>query len=159
MGKYFPLFVNLEKKKILVVGAGKIATRRIGALLEFGAHITVTAPKASKQVEAWAKEGRMACRLCEYRPGLIKDYFRDSDLVLAATSDPMVNEAVWAECKKLGIPVNVSSDKTKCDFYFPGLAVNGETVVGVTAGGSDHVLAKELTERIRKEVLRNGNEH
>lgn len=118
MGKYFPLFVNLEKKKILVVGAGKIATRRIGALLEFGAHITVTAPKASKQVEAWAKEGRMACRLCEYRPGLIKDYFRDSDLVLAATSDPMVNEAVWAECKKLGIPVNVSSDKTKCDFYF-----------------------------------------
>ena len=54
------------------------------------------------------------------------------------------------------IPVNVSSDKTLCDFYFPGVARKGSIVVGVTAGGTDHAGAKRVTQAVRK-LLEEGD--
>ena len=59
MSRYFPLFVDLEQKKIVVVGAGRIAERRIQTLLSFEAQITVIAPEASVKIRKLAKEGRL----------------------------------------------------------------------------------------------------
>ena len=69
MSRYFPLFVNLEGKKILVYGAGVIGFRRILALLEFGCELTVIAPRALPEVEKLAKEGRILFRRTVYHPG------------------------------------------------------------------------------------------
>lgn len=148
MSRYFPLFVNLEGKKIKVFGAGVIAARRIQALLDFGCLLTVTAPEASETVQKFAEEGRLIWKREAYRPGMVKGAF----LVLAATDRPEVNARIREECHELGIPVNVCSDLTLCDFYFPGLAVKEELVVGVTAGGKDHKLARNVTERIRESL-------
>ena len=67
MSRYFPLFIDLEGKKIAVVGAGKIASRRIRTLLEFGAELTVLAPEASEEVRCLAEEGRLIWRREAYR--------------------------------------------------------------------------------------------
>lgn len=146
MSRYFPLFVNLEGKKILIYGAGTIGTRRIRSLLEFGCELTVTAPKASPEVEKLAEEGKILWKKSVYHPGEIG---KDACLVLAASSDKDINAQIGAECREKHIPVNVSSDKGLCDFYFPGLAVKEELVAGVTAGGADHGRAKKAAGEIR----------
>ena len=152
MSRYFPLFVNLEGKKVCIFGAGDVAARRILALLEFGCELSVIAPEAVPRVENLAGEGRLVWEKSPYRPGMVKE----AALVLAATDSRTVNEELWRECRELKIPVNVSSDRRLCDFYFPGLAVKEDVVAGVTAGGRDHKLARKVTERIREVLQEDG---
>lgn len=149
MSRYFPLFVDLEQKKIVVVGAGRIAERRIQTLLSFEAQITVIAPEASVKIRKLAKEGRLHWQQERWSPEA--ESFLDGSLfVLAAVDDGAVNKAVFRACRARGIPANCSDDRTRCDFYFPGIAEGGGVTAGVTAGGTDHRLAREATERIRK---------
>ncbi len=149
MSRYFPLFVNLEGKKIWIYGAGEIASRRISALFDFGCELTVIAPKASEKVESLFNTGKLVWRQEEYSPGEIP---ADVCLILAATDQKEINAQIGAECKKKKILVNVCSDKNLCDFYFPGLAVNGNLVAGVTAGGEDHKRARAATEKVQAVV-------
>ena len=148
MSRYFPLFIDLEKKKVTVIGAGTIASRRIRTLLNFGAQITVLAPEASEEVRGLAEEGKLVWRKGLYAPGL-PGLLEDAAFVLAATDSPETNQAVWQECRAHGIPVNLSNDREKCDFYFPGIAAGGGIVAGITAEGKNHRLAREVTEQVR----------
>ena len=143
---FFPLFVDLSGKKILVVGGGNVALRRIRTLLGFTETLTVVAPRLHPDLRTLEAEGKLTVLPRLYEPGDIEGAF----LVLAATDDPAVNEAVRCDCQRLGIPVNVSSDRHGSDFYFPGIARKGNYVVGVTASGHDHAGAKKLTEAIRE---------
>ena len=149
MSRYFPLFVDLKQKKIVVVGAGRIAERRIQTLLSFEARITVIAPEASGKIRGFAKEGRLHWQRERWSPDA-ENILDGSLFVLSAVDDGAVNEAVFRACRARGIPVNCSDDRTRCDFYFPGIAEGGGVTAGVTAGGTDHRLAREATERIRK---------
>ena len=137
---YFPMFIDLSGKKIAVVGGGKIALRRIRTLLQFGGKLTVVSPEALPELEALAEEGRIVWIREAYRRELILD----ADMVLACTDNPAVNDEIYGVCRCLGIPVNVCSDRRKCDFYFPGVVKKENVVVGVTAGGTDHRKAREV---------------
>lgn len=147
MGTYFPMFVNMEGKQIQVFGGGKIAARRVLALLEFGARVQVTAPEISEELKQAANQ--KASLTLEYR-GYQKGELQEADFVLAATGDDKVDEMIFQECRHKEIPVNVASDQKKCDFYFPGIARKGEITVGVTAGGKNHKKAAEVSEKIRE---------
>lgn len=151
MSRYFPLFVNLEGKHVIIYGAGNIGSRRILSFLKFGCSLTVIAPKPSEEVKKLSKEGRLILKQEEYQPGSIPE---DACLVLAATSSKEVNAWIGEECRKKQIPVNVSSDKSLCDFYFPGLAVQDDLVAGVTTGGTDHKRARRAAEQIRR-IIKN----
>ena len=157
MSSYFPLFVDVEQKKIVVVGAGRIARRRIQTLLSFGARILVIAPEAVEEIQALAEEGRLTWRKTGWGPET-EAALDGSLFVLSAADDRAVNEAVYLACKARGIPVNCSDDRARCDFYFPGIAQGGGVTAGVTAGGTDHRLAREATERIRRCLTENGSE-
>ena len=146
MSRYCPLFVNLVGRRVVVYGAGSIGSRRILSLLEFGCSLTVVAPEASGEVKKLSEESKLLWDQAEYRPGSIPE---DACLVLATTSSREVNAQIGAECKRKQIPVNISSDKSLCDFYFPGLAIKGDLVAGVTAGGEDHRRARKAAEEIR----------
>lgn len=149
MARYFPIFVSLEGKKIVVVGAGRIAGRRIRTLLEFGARLTVIAPEAGSEIQALAEQGKLFWRKESWN-GTMEELLSDSFFVLAATDAPQVNEAVWKACKEREIPVNRADDRSRCDFYFPGIAEGGGVTVGVTAGGTDHRRAREVTDKLKK---------
>lgn len=143
---YFPLFVDLWEKTVVIVGGGTVAARRAAVLAEFTPGITIIAPAVHPQLQALASQGRLRVLLRAYAPGDLTG----ADLVLAATDDPQVNQAVVQHCRTQGIPVNHAGDKTQCDFFFPGIARQAHLVVGVTAGGKDHRQARRLTERIKK---------
>lgn len=143
---YFPMFVDLSEKQVFVVGAGTIAKRRIRSLADFTNHLVVIAPEVNPELNRMEQEGRIEIRRKKYES---KDIF-EADMVIAATNDHKINEDIYHVCRERGILVNVCSDKKKCDFYFPGLAVRENVVVGVTANGSDHKKAKAVTEKSRE---------
>lgn len=145
---HFPLFVDIRGKKILVIGAGKIAERRIKTLLTFGVHMKVIAPEASPAVKELAEAGVLIWEQRAYCSGEIDSFF----MVLAVTDNLPVNEEIYMECKEKGILVNVASDRTKCDFFFPGIIKEDPLVIGVTASGENHKKAREMVVKI-KEML------
>lgn len=143
---HFPIFIDLSEKNILVVGAGKIAGRRIRTLCGFAGHITVVAPRISEEIEALAQD---------YPITFFKRVFREADLegtdlVLAATDDAERNREVWRLCRKQSITVNVCSDQTLCDFQFPSVVQTGEVVIGINASGKNHRLVKEIRKKTEK---------
>ncbi len=159
MNHYFPIFLNMEGKNIRVFGGGKIAARRVQALVEFGADVCVIAPQIAKELEDLAqiprkrKEpenlaqyGQVTLSYRKYQPGELEE----EDFVLAATDDEQVNHAIFQECRHKEIPVNVSSDKEKCDFYFPGIVRDGDITIGIASGGKDHKKVAETAAKIRE---------
>ena len=143
---YFPAFVNLSKRRIVVIGGGRIAARRVGTLAGFCPGVTVIAPQVHPDILALVAAGRLTVLQRPYADGDLEG----ADVALACTDDAGLNAEIAAACKARGIPVNVASDRTLCDFLFPGVAQNGSVVVGVTAGGKDHALARRVTEEIRE---------
>ena len=150
---FFPMFIDLSDKNIVVVGGGTIATRRISTLLQFTRNVTVIAPQCSSEVLEMAKLGQITL---EQRPVKRSD-FHMAYMVIAATNDRKLNDDIYRICKSEGIYVNVSSDREKCDFYFPGVFIKNEMVVGVTASGLDHRKARRVREEIQKALDRTGD--
>lgn len=145
---YFPLFVDIRGKKILIVGAGTIAARRAEALLGFGPDLTVVAPEISEKILELAKKGCLQVRTRAYKTGDCQGCW----MVLAASDDAKLNARVCREAKAAGAIVNNASDRTQCDFHFPGLVRSGSAVIGINGGGEDHKLAKDLRIRIEKSL-------
>lgn len=143
---YFPIFVNLEGKQILVIGAGRIATGRIEVLLGFGASLTVVALKAGEKVEELHAQGKLKLQRCAYR----EEALTGMELVLAATDDAAVNTQVVQDCRKRGIPVNNCADQKQCDFFFPAIIETDGLVFGVSSGGKDHRKVRETCAAIRR---------
>ena len=142
---YFPMFVDLNGKKVLTAGGGRIALRRVRTLLRFGARIHVTAPDLCEELAELEDQGRITADRREYRMGDAEGY----DLVLAATNSRAVNRMIWEECRGRGVTVNVADDKSLCDFYFPSVVMTETVVIGISSGGEDPSRAKELRKKIR----------
>ena len=137
---YFPMFIDLSDKNIVVVGGGNIATRRVKTLLSFTRNIRVIAPKVTMEMMELGKAGYVELIT---RPVKRTD-FAMAYMVIAATNDWKLNDEIYRVCKEEGIYVNVADDKSKCDFYFPGIYMKDEVVVGITASGLDHSRAKKV---------------
>ncbi|MDO4268406.1 MAG: NAD(P)-dependent oxidoreductase [Eubacteriales bacterium] len=156
---YFPLFVSLKGQKVLTAGAGAVAVRRVKALAEFGACVTVVAPACGAEFE------RLLDGCGSEGPGCIvwrRRLFQEADLdgmslVLAATDDPELNSRIASLCRERNIPVNNSSRKEESDFYFPGIARDGELVIGVAASGQDHRLVRETVQKLKRWLLEGRN--
>ena len=142
----FPLFVDLTEKHAVVIGAGKIASRRIETLTKFTPHILVIADRAEEKVLEMAKQGKIKLQIRKYQ----REDLYGADLVIAGTDDEALNNEIYSVCKCLGILVNVISDRRKCDFQFPGIVKRDRLVIGINAGGNNHRLARETREQIDK---------
>mgnify|MGYP003247974171 CR=1 FL=1 len=114
---YFPMFIDLSDKNIVVAGGGNIATRRIKTLLKFTRNITVVATKVTQELMDLGKAGTVTLYI---RPVKRSD-FANAYMVIAATNDWKLNDEIHRVCKEEGIYVNVASDREACDFYFPGV--------------------------------------
>ena len=144
---YFPLFVDLTKKSIIVIGAGKIAARRVKSLLPFVGDMKVIAPEVSSEITEMAASSEGAL-VVEQRPFESSD-LDGADMVLAVTNDKELNTRIGTLCNEKKILVNVSHEKELCDFYFPGVVQKDNVVIGITASGKDHSKARKVTEEIR----------
>lgn len=149
---YFPVFIDMEGRLVLVAGGGRIALRRVRTLLRFGAKIRVIAPRLCRELEDMEKDRMICIEQREYKPGDIKG----AAFVLAATDSREVNRQIWGDCREKGIPVNVSDNRELCDFYFPSVVMTEDAVIGISSGGEDPGRTKELRRRIEKTLGESG---
>ena len=143
---YFPLYVDLSGRDILFVGGGTIAARRIAVLQPFTDNITVVAPEAEGSIIELTEAGDLNWITREFD----EDDLEGRDIVFATSDDKELNAQIAEACRERGILVNAASDKDLCDFYFPGIVRQGDTVIGITASGKDHAKAKRIRERIQE---------
>ncbi|MDO4323654.1 MAG: bifunctional precorrin-2 dehydrogenase/sirohydrochlorin ferrochelatase [Lachnospiraceae bacterium] len=143
---FFPLFVDLSGKEILVVGAGTIASRRIRTLCDFSKKITVIAPEVTPEVRELAELRRVKLQRRRFEMTDLEG----KDMVLAATDDDGLNQAIAEKCRALGIPVNSSSNQALCDFQFPSVVQDGDVVIGLNASGKNHRLVKETRKKVEQ---------
>lgn len=143
---YFPLFIDISQTKIVVIGGGKVAERRVRTLLEFAQYIQVISPELTEGLHHFKKNGQIEWRKEHYRAEALEG----AGLVLAATGDDACNEAVVRDCKSRGIPVNTAHKKEMCDFYFPAVVVKEHVAVGITASGCSHARARAARESIEE---------
>lgn len=146
---YFPLFISLEGKRIFIAGAGKIAARRAGILLSFGAEVFVAAPECSEEMLELLK--RESDKNLIYQ----KRNFEESDLlgvdlVFAATDEAALNHEIAELCKKRKLPVNNASSQEDCDFFFPAILQEEGLTIGVSSGGRDHKKVAEVCGKLRR---------
>ena len=140
----FPLFVSLSGKTVTVVGAGKIASRRIKVLLEYGARIRVIAPQICEEIRALS--GSLEIIEREYEGGDVSGSF----MVIAATDSREVNQKAGADAKAEGINVSVADSREECSFYFPAVIRKGSISIGLVSDGSDHAAAARTAGELRE---------
>ena len=136
----FPLFINLSGKRAVVVGGGTIGLRRAAVLRDFGAQVTVVAPKIGEHLE------RTNEFLRAYQCGDLEGAF----LVVAATDDRAVNHTVYEDAKRMGILVNVCDCPDECDFYFPAICRSESLVAGIVWDGHDHAHTARAARAVRQ---------
>jgi precorrin-2 dehydrogenase/sirohydrochlorin ferrochelatase len=140
----FPIFLKLEGRRCLVVGAGKIAEGKIRSLLQAGALVLVVAPEAILPVRKLVLEGSIEW----YARGFESHDLHGVFLVIAATSSAAVNAQVFAEAEKRNILCNSVDDPEHCDFYYPAVVNRGDLQIAISTNGRSPALAQ----RLRKEL-------
>jgi len=149
---FFPLFVDLQGRKVLVVGGGAIAERRIKVLEAFGADMTVISPEATGHIRHAASQGALQLLEREYEDGDVESL--RPLFVLAATNVREANHAVMREATGLGIPVSVADCREESTCYFPAIAENDTYLAGLVSKNGDHSAVRRMAERIRELFIR-----
>lgn len=143
---YFPLFIDISQKEIVVAGGGKVAERRVNTLLSFTEHIKVVSPELTEGLHYLAENGQIVWLEKLYESKVLEG----ADIVLAATDDASCNEQIVRDCRKRGILVNTAHKKELCDFYFPAVDIRENIVIGINASGINHKQVKQLKENKEK---------
>jgi precorrin-2 dehydrogenase / sirohydrochlorin ferrochelatase len=144
--KLFPLFVKLEGRRCLVVGAGTIAESKISGLVDTGAQVRVVAPKATAKIRSWARARKIEWQRRGFAPADLDSAF----LVVAATSSTQVHEQIFVEAQRRGVLCNVVDVPHLCDFYYPAVVRRGALQIAISTTGQSPALAQ----RLRKELDR-----
>lgn len=139
-----PVFLRLEGRRCLVVGAGSVAFAKIESLREAGAAIAVVAPHANDEVRLLAGAGALVWHERVFRASDLDGVF----VVIAATNAPEVNHAVYEEARRRNVVCNAVDDPPNCDFYFGSVVRRGDLQVAISTAGESPALAQ----RLRREI-------
>ena len=151
MNMWFPLFVNLENKKILVIGGGKIAYKKITKILEYSANVTIVAEKIEEEKLLQLENVKIVDnKRIENDKDIIGELVKDYFLVIAATNDEELNENIAKICDSLGILINNISSKTEMNAMFGGIVKNDEFQIAVSTGGKNCRRSRAMKSEIQK---------
>lgn len=144
----FPIFLKLTGRHCVVIGAGHLAESKIASLRAADAAVTVIAPEASAVVAEQAGAGELTLHQRAYKQGDLTGAF----LVVAATNDPAVNRAVFAEATATGVLCNAVDDPPFCDFYFPSVVSRGDLQIAISTAGNSPALAQQLRKDLNEQL-------
>src|SRR5579859_3983198 len=143
----FPMFIKLEGRHVLVVGAGKVGEQKIEGLLETGARIRVVALDATPAVREWARIGKIDLELRAFH----RDDLAGAFLAVVATSSRTVNERIYHEAQVRGVLCNVVDVPELCDFFYPSVVRRGDLQIAVSTSGKSPSLAQRIRQQLEKQ--------
>jgi precorrin-2 dehydrogenase len=140
--RWYPIFLDLKDRPVLVVGAGTVALRKTKGLVQAGARVTVVAPRHLREFD------KLPVRLVERE-------FRTSDLsgaalVFAATDDRLTNHRIAIAAKGRGMFANIADSAEECGFLVPARLSRAGVQIAVSTGGRNPRLSKELRDKLEK---------
>ncbi len=143
-----PIFLKLEGRRCLLVGAGNVALDKIGSLLKTGVRLRVVAPEARAEIRQLAQEGKLEW---------VQRPFESSDLdgnflVITATDSHAVNGAVYREAVARGIACNSVDDIPNCDFFFGSVVRRGDLQIAISTAGESPAFAQRLRREIDEQL-------
>ena len=140
----FPIFLKLNGRPCLVVGAGTVALEKITSLLAAEASVHVVAPLACNAVETLSAENRIILD----RRGFVEADLDGQTLVVTATDSRDVNHAVFLAAGQRGLLCNSVDDPPHCDYYFASIVQRGPLQIAISTAGESPALAQ----RLRREI-------
>jgi uroporphyrin-III C-methyltransferase / precorrin-2 dehydrogenase / sirohydrochlorin ferrochelatase len=141
---YFPVFFDLSGQKVLIVGGGEVALRKISLLERCGASLSVVAPEVAPGILERAAAGKLRLDIREFMPGDLDG----ARLVIVATSRRALNRWIANLSESRNIPVNVVDDREASRFIVPAIIDRDPVLVAISTGGASPVLARRLRERL-----------
>jgi precorrin-2 dehydrogenase/sirohydrochlorin ferrochelatase len=144
MKRYYPVMLDVSGKACLIVGGGKIARRKVDSLLEAGALVTVIALEVSAMLMARAGLGEIVLKKRAFQSGDTAAY----SIVIAATDQAEVNEAVYEEANAHGAWVNVTDRPDRSSFIVPSVVRRGKLILTVSTGGASPSVARTIAREL-----------
>jgi len=143
-----PIFLKLDGRPGLLVGAGTVALEKIGSLLKTCVKLRVIAPQARPEVRQLAAEGKLEWIEREFQAADLDGNF----IVIAATDVPEVNATVYREAVARGIPCNSVDDIPNCDFFFGSVVSRGDLQIAISTAGDSPAVAQRLRREIDEQL-------
>ncbi|MCP4344775.1 MAG: bifunctional precorrin-2 dehydrogenase/sirohydrochlorin ferrochelatase [Desulfobacterales bacterium] len=145
--RYYPVNLDIQNRKCLVVGGGSVGTRKVMTLLNCGAIVTVVSPDVTEQLSELADNGKIE---------LIKQDYRSSDLdgmflVIGATDNEELNSRIHSDSEKLNKLCNIADRPKVCNFILPSVVSRGDLVIAISTSGKSPAFAKKLRKDLEKE--------
>ncbi|MEN8148001.1 MAG: bifunctional precorrin-2 dehydrogenase/sirohydrochlorin ferrochelatase [Campylobacterota bacterium] len=145
---YFPAFIKLDNKKVLIVGGGNIAHEKLSRLLDFTGDITVIATELSLQMQETIADAELSFEKRRYRRGDIKDVA----VVIVAVDDIVLQAEIFAESKQYNCLCNAVDSVEYCDFIFPSYIKQDDLTIAISTSGASPALAKHLKRYLQELV-------
>ncbi len=148
MSSYYPVFLNLQGEKTLVIGGGQVAERKIRTLLRYGAAVTLVSPEVTAGLKRLVEQKGVVLRRRTFRASDL----RGVRLVICATNDEVTNRRAAREAEKRGILLNVVDVPELCRFIVPSVLRRGDLTVAISTGGGSPALAKKVRRELEAHV-------
>lgn len=145
--RYYPVLLDIQNRKCLVVGGGSVGTRKVTTLVACGASVTVVSPGVTTQLLQLADNKAIK---------LIKRPYRSSDLegmllVIGATNNEELNRQINKDAQRLNILCNIADLPEACDFILPSIVTRGDLIIAISTSGKSPALAKKLRKDLENE--------
>ena len=144
MSKY-PIFLELKDRKVVIIGAGSIATRKLQSLLGTGARLVIVAERFTDVLTTLCKGTKAELIQDRYS----KNYLTDASLAIAATNDLQLNEQIYKDCQKLQVLCNIVDQPDCCDFFVPAVVKRGKLQIALSTEGCCPAYAKTLKSKFQ----------
>jgi len=145
--RYYPVHLDIQNRKCLIVGGGAVGTRKVSTLLECGARVTVVSPDPTPELVRLASAGTIT---------LIKRAYQSNDingmlLVIGATDDESLNWQISQDANEADILCNIADRPEVCNFILPSIVRRGDLVITISTSGKSPALAKHLRQQLEKQ--------
>ncbi len=145
--RYYPVHLDIQNRKCLVVGAGSVGTRKVKTLLKCGAKVTVISPNVSAQLKELAATGAITLHQRSYRSADLDGVF----LVIGATDDAPLNRQISSDAERRNTLCNIADRPQDCNFILPAIINRGDLTISISTSGKSPALAKTLRKRLEEQ--------
>lgn len=150
--EYYPVNLDIKKRKCLVVGGGRVGTRKVLTLLDCGARVTVVSPDAREKLIELANRGAITLEKRQYRETDLDGIF----LVIGTTDDEELNHQISIAAEKHNMLCNIADRPKVCNFILPSIVNRGDLTISISTSGKSPALAKKLRMELEEQF---GNEY
>ena len=141
---YYPVNLDVNHRNCLVVGGGRVGTRKVRTLLACGARVTVISPEVTPELEALAEQGRIQWHRRNYRTSDLDDTF----LVIGASDDQRLNRNIHQDAEMARRLCNIADQPDLCNFILPAIVRQGDLMIAISTGGKSPAFAKHMRQQL-----------